>query len=128
MNNYLHFNRKYVFKNRTFLAFALFIGGVLFSTAQAQGITVSGTVTASSDGQPLPGVTIVDTNDPSSGTVTDFDGNYSISGIEATTSLQFSYIGFKTVVVPVNNQTTVNLAMDEDLAWPVLLLYPESHL
>ncbi len=116
MNNYLHFKRKCVFKNRTFLAFALFIGGVLLSTAQAQGITVSGTVTASSDGQPLPGVTIVDTNDPSTGTVTDFDGNYSISGIDATTSLQFSYVGFKTVEVPVNNQTTINLAMDEDLA------------
>ncbi len=116
MNNHLSLKEAYIGKPSIFLALALFFGGVLFSTAQAQGITVTGTVTASSDGQPLPGVTIIDINDSSKGTITDFDGNYSISGIQGTTTLRFSSIGFKTVEVPVNNQTTINLAMDEDLS------------
>ena len=76
MNNHLSLNRGYVGKPRIFLAFVLFFAVVLFSTAQAQGITVTGTVTATSDGQPLPGVTIVDMNDSTKGTITDFDGNY----------------------------------------------------
>ncbi|WP_272621004.1 SusC/RagA family TonB-linked outer membrane protein [Allomuricauda sp. AC10] len=98
------------------MTFILLMGGVLFSTAQAQGITVSGTVTATSDGQPLPGVSIVDTNDPTKGTITDFDGNYSIQGVEGSTSLRFSYVGFKSVVVSVNNKTTLNVAMDQDFS------------
>lgn len=116
MNNYLLLNKKLTGKHRYFLAFVLFLGGILFSSVQAQGITVSGTVTASSDGQPLPGVTILDTNDSTIGTISDFDGNYTISGVQGTTSLRFSSIGFKTVVVAVNNQTTINVSMEEDLA------------
>ncbi|MBO0330372.1 SusC/RagA family TonB-linked outer membrane protein [[Muricauda] lutisoli] len=117
MNNQSSLHRKCIgVKPCIFLAFVLFLGGVFFSAAQAQGITVSGTVTASSDGQPLPGVTIVDMNDSSKGTITDFDGNYTISGIQGSTSLRFSSIGFKPVVVAVNNRTTIDLAMQEDLA------------
>ena len=98
-----------------FFALALFLSGSLISQLYAQAQTVTGTVTAS-DGMPLPGVSIVDVNDPATGVVADFDGNYTIQLSSGTTSLRFSYIGFKAVVVPVNNQTTINVSMEEDVA------------
>ncbi len=86
------------------------------SALYAQNLNVSGTVTSASDGTPLPGVSIVDVNNPSTGVVADFDGNYSIQLASGNTSLRFSYIGFKTLVVPVNNRTTVDAALAEDVA------------
>lgn len=101
---------------RNFVAFALFVFLMGITSAQGQGITVSGTITSASDGLPLPGVSIVDVNDSSKGVITDFDGNYTISLSSGTTSLRFSSIGFKTTVSAVNNRTTLNLTMEEDVA------------
>lgn len=101
---------------RNFVAFALFVFLMGITNAQGQGITVSGTITSASDGLPLPGVSIVDVNDSSKGVITDFDGNYTISLSSGTTSLRFSSIGFKTTVSAVNNRTTLNLTMEEDVA------------
>ena len=101
---------------RNFVAFALFVFLMGITNAQGQGITVSGTITSASDGLPLPGVSIVDVNDSSKGVITDFDGNYTISLSSGTTRLRFSSIGFKTTVSAVNNRTTLNLTMEEDVA------------
>ncbi len=93
----------------------LFFTGILFSTVLAQ-VTVSGNVTSAADGVPLPGVSIVDVNDATNGVVADFDGNYSITLDDGTTSLRFSSIGYKAVVVAVNNQSTIDVSMEEDVA------------
>ncbi len=114
MNNQLKIGK--VCDIRNFVAFALFVFLMGISNAQGQGITVSGTITSASDGLPLPGVSIVDVNDSSKGVITDFDGNYAISLTSGTTSLRFSSIGFKTTVSAVNNRTTLNLTMQEDIA------------
>ncbi len=113
MNNRPIF-RKLHFNKMRLLLFLVF-NGFLMMSLQAQ-TTVSGSVTSSADGLPLPGVTVIDMNDGTNGVTSDFDGNYSITVDDGATSLQFSYIGFKTVVLPVNNQSTLNLAMDEDVA------------
>ncbi len=83
----------------TFLCFA-------FANAQS----VSGTVT---DGTgPLPGANVL-VKGTTNGTQTDFDGNFTINaGSDAT--LVFSYIGFKTLEIAVNGQTTIDVAMEED--------------
>ncbi|MEM7381882.1 MAG: TonB-dependent receptor, partial [Bacteroidota bacterium] len=47
------------------------------------------------------------------GTQTDFDGNYTINA-ENNSILVFSYIGYKTIEVPVNSQTTINVSLEED--------------
>lgn len=95
----------------------LFIFGVFsVPVLQAQDVTVSGTVTAASDGMPLPGVSVVDVNDGTKGVVTDFDGNYTISLDDGGTSLRFSYIGFKPMVIAVNNQSSIDATMQEDVA------------
>jgi TonB-linked SusC/RagA family outer membrane protein len=96
-------------------AIALFLGCSMISALNAQQLTVSGTVT-SDDGMPLPGVSIVDVNNPTTGVVADFDGNYTIEVSDGNTSLRFSYIGFSTTEVPVNNQSTLNVSLSEDVA------------
>ena len=98
------------------LALLFLFYGFSTSTVYGQKITVSGTVTSASDNLPLPGVSIVDVNNPTVGVVTDFDGNYSLTVNDGNTSLRFSYIGFKALVVPLAGKTTLNVGMEEDVA------------
>ena len=77
----------------------------------AQEKTVSGTVT-DQDGLPLPGVNIV-VEGTTTGTQTDFDGNFSIRGSEGQTLL-FSYIGQKDARATIGASNTVNVQMAED--------------
>ncbi|WP_250629668.1 SusC/RagA family TonB-linked outer membrane protein [Aureibaculum algae] len=74
--------------------------------------TVTGVVTSASDGEPLPGVTII-IKGTQSGTTTDFNGNYSISA-PSDGVLIFSFIGFKIDEVPIDGQTTLDRVMTED--------------
>lgn len=64
----------------------------------AQSLTVQGKVVAETDGEPVIGATVVETGRPSNGTVTDLDGNFTLT-VEAGAELAVSYIGFKTVKV-----------------------------
>ncbi|MGO4918284.1 SusC/RagA family TonB-linked outer membrane protein [Maribacter spongiicola] len=77
----------------------------------AQQKTVSGTVT-DQGGLPLPGVNIV-VQGTTTGTQTDFDGNYSIMASQGETLL-FTYIGQKAVRQAVGASSTVNVTMEED--------------
>ncbi|SEA25539.1 TonB-linked outer membrane protein, SusC/RagA family [Flavobacterium gillisiae] len=76
-------------------------------TSQQQQIT--GTVT--DKGNPLPGVTVhLKRNNTT--VLTDFDGQYSINALP-TDVLVFSFIGYKTIAVAVNNQTILNIQLQE---------------
>lgn len=75
--------------------------------------TVTGTVT-DGEGIPLPGATVV-VMGTTRGTTTDFDGNYFIAAA-ADATLVFSYIGFKTTEVSIDNQSNVNISLEEDSA------------
>lgn len=81
----------------------------------AQDKTITGTVTSSIDGATLPGVTILLLEDATRGTLTDFDGNYSIEASEGQ-NLQFSFVGMTTVSMSVGSSNTINVVMDEDAA------------
>ena len=74
--------------------------------------TVSGTVTDES-GEPLPGVTVV-VKGTTRGTVTNADGNYSLSNIPEDATLQFSFVGMLTKEVEVGNQSTIDVTMVVD--------------
>ncbi|MDO6470146.1 SusC/RagA family TonB-linked outer membrane protein [Maribacter sp. 1_MG-2023] len=77
----------------------------------AQQKTVSGTVTDEA-GLPLPGVNIV-VEGTTTGTQTDFDGNYSITASEGQ-SILFTYIGQKAKKVTIGASNTLNVVMTED--------------
>lgn len=77
------------------------------------GMTVSGTV-VDELGQPLPGASVV-LQGTTTGTQTDFDGNYRLAGLPADGILVFSYIGFITQEIPIGNRTALNVTMQEDL-------------
>src|SRR5690606_14545895 len=76
-------------------------------------IVVKGKVTSQADGLGLPGVTILEKG-TTNGTVADVDGNFSISIASSSSVLVFSYIGFNTVEMAVNNQTSLSVVMSEN--------------
>lgn len=80
----------------------------------AQQITVSGTVTEGSTGDPAIGVSVL-VKGTTNGTVTDIDGNYSLSNVSSDAILVFSYIGMLTQEEPVNGRSTINVTLQEDV-------------
>ena len=75
---------------------------------------ITGTV-KDSNGQPLPGVNILEKG-TKNGVLTDFNGNYTLKLVNDNATLAFSFMGFKTKEVIVNNQTTINVTLEEDVA------------
>lgn len=65
------------------------------------------------DGEPLPGVTVL-LKGTSNGTVTNFEGNYSIAGITDEETLVFSFVGMITQEVSVDSEKTINVTMQVD--------------
>ncbi len=85
---------------------------LIFSTAlQAfgQNIQISGKVTDASNGQTLPGVSVLVAN-TTTGTTTDLNGKYSIE-VKVGDQLVFSFVGFKTQSIVVGQQKTIDVAL-----------------
>ncbi|MDH3243643.1 MAG: SusC/RagA family TonB-linked outer membrane protein, partial [Saprospiraceae bacterium] len=77
-------------------------------------VTVSGKVTA--DGQPLIGVSIA-IQGTSIGTVTDFDGTYSLDIPGNSAILEYSYLGYRTETFVANQDNNqIDVVMQEDIA------------
>src|SRR5690625_7442165 len=81
------------------------------TTVIAQSHTVSGTVTDAATGEPLPGVNIMVVGSDV-GTTTSPDGQYSLSIPDENETLQFSYIGYQEVVIPVDGRSTVDVQLE----------------
>ena len=92
--------------------FALLLFCSSFSVL-GQGKIVNGTVSDES-GMPLPGVNII-IDGTSTGTNTDFDGNYSIS-TKVGDVLTFTFLGFKSQSLTVGSSETINVTLFEDAA------------
>ncbi|WP_226332637.1 SusC/RagA family TonB-linked outer membrane protein [Echinicola marina] len=91
----------------------LFVICAKFSFAQSN---ITGKVISGEDEQPIPGVTVL-VKGTANGTVTDLDGNYSISVPDASTSeLSFSFVGYITKSVAINNQSQINITLEPDVA------------
>ena len=71
--------------------------------------SVTGKVT-DSKGEPLVGVTVV-VKGTTHGTITNFDGSYTISDLSADAVLVFSFIGMETAEEQVGNQTNINVTL-----------------
>jgi len=85
--------------------------GVHFTNAQTKNI--SGTVTSTEDGTSIPGVSVL-VKGTTIGTITNIDGNYVLQVPEDAKVLTFSFVGLKTVDVPIQG-TTVNVSMEADV-------------
>ena len=98
------------------LKIATVINLLLFSFvifAQQQ-ITVTGTVTEGATGDPAIGVTVL-VKGTTIGTVTDIDGNYTLSNVPQDAIIVFSYIGMLTIEEPLNGRSVVSVIMAEDV-------------
>ena len=78
----------------------------------AQNITVKGNVTEKSTNEALIGAT-VKVKGTGHGTVTDFNGDYTIS-VDKNATLVFSSIGYKTVEKAVNGQSVINVTLEDE--------------
>jgi len=86
---------------------------LITSTANAfSQIKVSGTVTDSNNDQ-LIGVNIT-IKGSKTGTISDFEGNFSLQVADSKAVLVFSYIGFKTLEVPVGSTGVMKVVLEED--------------
>lgn len=108
-------------REKKFLVRFLFTGilslfGCFYSFAQSQKIQVTGVVVSKSDQLSLPGVSVIDVNNPKNGANADFDGRYTIVVDDSNTTLRFTMLGFKPVDVKVNGRKEINVSMDSDVA------------
>lgn len=96
---------------------ALLIFGLITAGLQlmmAQGIVVTGRTSEAATGEPLPGVTI-QVKGTMTGTVSSVDGTYKLTVADASSTLVFSYVGYKTAEVAINGQNVVDVALDEEV-------------
>ena len=85
---------------------------VLAITASAQSKSVSGTVVDKA-GEPVIGASVV-VKGTTNGTITDFDGNFSLQGVPNNGTIQVSFVGFKTQDVSVAGKSSIKVTMVED--------------
>ena len=78
---------------------------------QQQKITVKGTVNDAMG--PVIGASVVEKGNSSNGTITDMDGNFSLS-VQPGTVLVVSYIGYKTQEVTATVGKAINVTLQED--------------
>lgn len=114
-------------RNRLVKRLLLLFSAILISNLAVAQQTVSGTVVDANDGMGIPGVTVVEKG-TNNGTITDLDGNYTISTTAADAVLVFSYIGYKQQEVPVTSGTVnVDLVENtEELGEVVIIGYGEQ--
>ena len=93
------------------LIFSLCFLCSVFGLMAQNAITVKGTITSKSDGEPIIGASVVQTNSPNVGTATDLDGNFVLKVADGST-ITVSYIGYKSVTVKA--APTVNIELVED--------------
>ena len=77
--------------------------------------TISGKITDSQSGEPLAGAA-VQVKGTYIGTVSDVDGNFTLSAPDDAKALIFSYVGFETLEVAIDKKTTFHISMVPDLS------------
>ncbi len=90
----------------------IFIFSVLFIPiiSHAQDNIVSGKVIGADDQEGIPGVNIL-IKGTETGTVTDFNGNYSLEIPSDTSTMVFSFVGYQTKEISVNNRNTIDVVL-----------------
>ncbi len=90
-----------------------FVAMLLFFTAAVQAQTIKGNVKDQALGEAVIGATIMEQG-TQNGTVTDMDGNFSITLKGKGHKIAVSYVGMKTKVVDVAGKSSVNVVLEDD--------------
>ncbi|RKS55708.1 TonB-linked SusC/RagA family outer membrane protein [Gillisia mitskevichiae] len=83
-----------------------------FTLIAQESFLLSGTISSESDQLTLPGVNVI-VKGTNRGVVSDFDGNYEIDVVKGDV-LQFTFLGFNTEEIIINEQKILNVSMSVD--------------
>jgi iron complex outermembrane receptor protein len=83
--------------------------------------TITGTITEASNGQPLPGVNVIEKG-TSNGATTDFDGKFSIDVAAFPAVLEISYVGFTSRSVTVDSAQDISISLEEGVTLDTVVL------
>lgn len=95
---------------------AMLIVSLLFLGVQlvnAQNKILTGTVISSEDNLPLPGVNVI-LKGTTQGTITDFDGKFTLNVPADAETLVFSFMGMQTQEVPIGSTITFNITLEPE--------------
>ena len=94
---------------------SLLLALVMLPAAQllAQSVTLKGTV-VDDLGDPVIGATVAVVEDASKGALTNLDGEFTIPNAPAKGTLRISYVGMKTIEIPINGQTNFSITLHPD--------------
>lgn len=100
--------------------FHCLLGLVLWINVPAQtwaqtSLTITGKITSGNDNQPLPAANVL-VRGTSNGAVADFNGQYTLTVPSGDVVLVFSYVGYESQEIAINNRTEINVALNESAA------------
>lgn len=101
-----------LYKKHPFMVFCIALLNLAAISSYSQ--TITGNI-KDIDGMGLPGVNIIEKG-TSNGTISDLDGNFSITVSDRSAILIFSFVGYITQEIAVGDQTQVNVILEEDIA------------
>ena len=101
------------------LLLLLLVGVFAFGDVWAQNSPIQGKVVSAENGETIVGASITVLN-TSKGTITDFDGKFSID-VQPGATLVVSYVGMKTVEVPAQSDMVVSLEEDTEVLQEVVV-------
>jgi TonB-dependent starch-binding outer membrane protein SusC len=109
------------FRERSFYAIILLFLAV---SANAQRV-ISGNVSDAQSGEALIGASVIDKDNMSIGTVTDFDGNFTLTIEETTRIVNISYVGYTSIEIAISDQDeyVVQLSAGKTLSEIVVIGY-----
>lgn len=96
------------------LTVMLLLASQAFADPLSAEVTVTGKVTSADDDSPLPGVNVY-VKGTQVGTITDSEGDYSLTTTEDNGILVFSYIGYATQEVSIGGRTSINVVLQPSL-------------
>ena len=86
----------------------------------AQNIQIKGTETSATDSYPIIRASVVDKADKTNGTITDIDGNFTLT-VKPGSEITFSYIGYQTLTLKAETSMTVIMHEDSEMLQEVVV-------
>lgn len=87
--------------------------GTTRTIEQSNLITVKGSV-VDTNGEAVIGATVLLVQDPSKGMLTNIDGQFSLTNVPSDGTLRISFVGMKTIEIPINGQTNIVVTLQPD--------------